>query len=161
MKIQSINTNATNFAPIQAPVGAVQNKASLSPSSASDRVTISQAAVDLAAQSAFTQMTPNQMRSLAREWYGQGKIDPVQLFELENAGVPLGRMGENGEFIPLSETEKNRYANTPVNYLQIANNAVRFLEDSGKRADPTSTIQEWKGILALLQGMQGQDSVKG
>lgn len=170
MTIQPINTNASAFARIQSP--AINwSKASVSPenlvgspANASSQVSISQTTIDLAMQGGgydFTHMTPNRMRGLAREWHGEGKIDPVQLFELENAGVPLGRMGAHGEFIPLSEAEKNRYADTPVDYLQIAGNAVRFLEETGNAADPRSTIKEWRGILALLQGMQGQGGKNG
>lgn len=160
MMIQAIRANAPSSAYIQAPTAAgPSSKTPDAVANFSDRVTLSPAALDLARRDGgydFTHMTPNRMRGLAREWHSEGKIDPVQLFELENAGVPLGRMGAHGEFIPLSETEKRRYADTPVDYMRLAGNAVRFLEDTGNAADPRSTINEWRGILAMLQGMQGQ-----
>jgi hypothetical protein len=122
-------------------------------------VTVSAAARQLAAQDTgydFTNMTPNQMKSLGQDLLKAGKIDPAQLFELENAGVPLGRLGVNGEFVPLSADEKARYASTPVNYVRTAQNVIQFKESSGEAVDPKSTIKEWQGLLRLMQELQGQ-----
>lgn len=103
----------------------------------------------------FSHMTPNRMRTIAQDLHKAGKIDPVQLFELQNAGVPLGRVGANGQFIPLTDAQRAQYADTQVNYLQIAQDAITFQEQSGMACDTKSTINEWKGILATLQSMQG------
>lgn len=99
----------------------------------------------------FTHMTPAQMQGVAQDLFKSGKIDITQLFMLQNAGVPLGKAGQNGEFIPLSADEKSRYGNTPVNYVQTAKDALAFLDQSGYGADPKSGYTEWKSILATLQ----------
>jgi hypothetical protein len=104
----------------------------------------------------FTHMTPGRMQTVAQELHKAGKIDPVQLFELQTAGMPLGKVGPNGQFIPLSAGEKAQYTNRPVDYTRVAQDAIAFLEQSGRAASPTSTIDEWKGILKTLQDMQGQ-----
>lgn len=104
----------------------------------------------------FSHMTPNRMRAVAQELHKAGKIDPVQLFELQNAGVPLGKLGANGQLIPLTDAQRSQYADTQVNYLRIAQDAITFQEQSGMACDTKSTINEWKGILATLQSMQGQ-----
>ncbi|MHB1099316.1 MAG: hypothetical protein ACYCZR_07145 [Burkholderiales bacterium] len=127
------------------------------------KVTISAAARQLAAPDVsydFTNMTPHQMKSVAQNLCKAGKIDPVQLFELENAGMPLGRMGRHGELVPLSTDEKARYANMPVNYVQTIQNVIQFMETSGEVAYPKSTTKEWQGLLSLMQEMQGQPSTR-
>lgn len=122
-----------------------------------DQATISPAARAKAAAESqgvgpydFTNMTPKQMRGVADELYQAGKIDLTQLFMLQNAGT-IGRVGANGEFIPLSPDEKARQDNTPMNYIQIAKDAIRFLEHTGNINDPTSSYPQWKGILETLQ----------
>lgn len=102
----------------------------------------------------LTNMTPNQMQTVAQKLFEAGKIDFTQLFMLENAGIPLGKQGTNGEFIPLSETERDYYRTKPVNYIQTCNDALQFLKQSGHASDPTSGYAAWSGILAALQGLQ-------
>ncbi len=103
----------------------------------------------------FTSMTPNQMKGAANALYKSGQIDLTQVFMLENAGRPLGKTGANGEFIPLSATEREATGNTPVNYIRTAKDAMNYLEQTGQAADPKSGYAQWQGILDTLQTMQG------
>jgi hypothetical protein len=96
-------------------------------------------------------MTPNQMQGVAQELYKSGKIDLTQLFMLQNAGMPIGREGANGEFIPLSVAEKTRFSQTPTNYISIVEGAIRFIEQTGMASDPKSGYAQWKGVLAALE----------
>lgn len=127
----------------------------------SDTVTISAAAIEASQISAsssessttggFTNMTPNRMQGAAQDLYKSGKIDLTQLHMLQTAGVPLGRQGPHGEFIPLTASEKASYSNNPVNYVQLTKGAMAFLEQTGSASDPKSGYEQWKGILAALQ----------
>ncbi len=100
----------------------------------------------------FTHMTPSEMQGVAQDLYDSDDIDLTQLLMLQTAGLPLGKLGENGELIPLSDAEKAKASSTPRNYLDIAQNAMKFLEDQGAAADPKSGYDQWKGIYAALQG---------
>jgi hypothetical protein len=106
----------------------------------------------------FTSMTPKEMQGVAARLHQSGAIDLTQFFMLENAGVPLGKVGANGEFVPLSAAEREGFRNTPTDFIQIARNALAGIESQGRAADPTSGYQGWKDILALLQNRQGQAS---
>ncbi len=99
----------------------------------------------------FTNMTPREMHGVAQKLYDSGEIDLTQLLMLQTAGVPLGKLGSRGEFVPLSEAEKASYESTPRNYLEIVSGAMQFLEERGSTSDPTSGYDQWKGILAALQ----------
>lgn len=99
----------------------------------------------------YTHMTPREMNDIAQELYDSGKIDLTQLLMLQTAGMPLGKQGPNGEFIPLSTTERSGYQNTPVNYLQISQDAINSIQKSGGAADPKSGYTQWTGILAALR----------
>ena len=101
-------------------------------------------------KSIYTSMTPAQMKGVAQDLYNSGKIDLDQLFKLQNAGV-LGKQGPNGEFIPLSAAEKARFDNTPVNYIQLAQGAMKYIEQTGAAADPKSGYADWQDILETLQ----------
>lgn len=106
----------------------------------------------------FTSMTPKDMQSVAARLHQSGAIDLTQLFILENAGGPLGKVGAHGEFVPLSAAEREGFRNTPTDFIQIAKNALAGIESQGRAADPTSGYQGWKDILTLLQNRQGQVS---
>ncbi len=43
-------------------------------------------------------MTSNQMKTVAKGLFDTGQIGLTQLFQLENAGIPLESAGSNGEF---------------------------------------------------------------
>ena len=58
----------------------------------------------------FRKMTPDQMKGVAKDLYQSGKIDLSQLLILETAGVPIGKVGAKGEFVPLSASEKASYS---------------------------------------------------
>jgi hypothetical protein len=106
----------------------------------------------------FTRMTPGEMGDAASRFYESGEIDLTQLFMLQNAGVPLGKVGANGEFVPLTAAERESFRNTPVDFIQTAKDALAGIESQGRAAEPTSGYQGWKDILALLQSRQGQIS---
>ena len=99
----------------------------------------------------FTQMTPREMKDFAKQLFDAGEIDLTQLFMLQTAGVPLGKLGANGEFVPLSNDETNAFQNQPVNYFEVAQGAMEYIEQSGKANDPTSGYANWKGIVEALQ----------
>lgn len=107
----------------------------------------------------FANMTPNQMHDAAQDLYKSGKIDLTQLLMLQTAGVPIGRQGANGEFVPLSESEKASYSSKPMDYVQAARDAIKFLEQAGLASDPKSGAEQWKGILAALQGITSNSTV--
>jgi hypothetical protein len=99
----------------------------------------------------YTHMTPREMNDIAQELYDSGKIDLTQLLMLQTAGMPLGKRGPDGEYVPLSTTERSGYQNTPVNYLQISQDAINSIQKSGGAADPKSGYTQWTGILAALR----------
>jgi hypothetical protein len=106
----------------------------------------------------FTQMTPKEMKDFAKQLFDKGEIDLTQLFMLQTAGMPLGKVGANGEFVPLSNDETNAFQNKPVNYFSTAQEAMKFIEQSGKASDPTSGYANWKGIVdALKHATSGVD----
>jgi hypothetical protein len=100
----------------------------------------------------FRSMTPRQMHGVANALHAAGKIDATQLLMLQTAGMPIGKMGPSGEYIPLSDAEKASYGNRPVNYLQTITDAIAHLEQTGAAYDPKSGYEAWKGILLALQG---------
>lgn len=106
----------------------------------------------------FTSMTSNQMKSVAKGLFDTGKIGLTQLFQLENAGIPLGKAGPNGEFIALSPEERESFRNTPMNYMDLIKDAMSGIEAQGKAADLTSGYQSWKDLLSVLQDNQGSVS---
>ena len=108
----------------------------------------------------FTQMTPREMKDYAKQLWESGEIDLTQLFMLQTAGMPLGRMGDNGELIPLTNDETNAFQSQPVNYFQVAQDAMDYIEYTGKQHDPTSGYANWKGIVeALKRATTGVDVV--
>lgn len=106
----------------------------------------------------FKSMTPKQMRGLADQLWRAGKIDITENLMLQRMGIPLGKVGSNGEFIPLSGVELADYENKPINYFDVGGDAMEFLEQSGKAADPQFGYDRWKNILSVLDELQGTPS---
>jgi len=106
----------------------------------------------------FTKMTSSKMQDVAQNLFESGKIDLTQLFMLQNVGVPLGKAGPNGELIQLSSAERASFGNTPVNYIQTTKDVMSMLEQTGNASKPESGYEQWKGILATLQNLQGTTS---
>jgi hypothetical protein len=102
----------------------------------------------------FTDITPNEMRDAATRLFQSGKIDFTELFMLQHAGVPLGKAGLYGEFVPLTAAEKESVGNTPLNYAQLAKNAIAALERQGETLDPKSGYKQWRNILGVLTSSQ-------
>jgi len=127
-------------------------------------VTISQAAQRLLAASTddsssggnydFTNMTSNQMQGVATAMWKSGEIDITQLRVLQMAGMPLGKVGANGELIPLSDAEKSDFMSKPLNYIQISKDQLTMLEQKGLASDPQYGYKMWSEILATLQNKQ-------
>lgn len=103
----------------------------------------------------FTNMTPREMHDTATKMYRAGEVDLTQLFMLQNMGVPLGQMGSAGEFIPLSDAEREAFRDRPHDYLSGGRDAISFIEQSGRASDPKSGYRSWQGILDVLQNRQG------
>jgi hypothetical protein len=72
----------------------------------------------------FTSMTPSQMQTTAQNLFQSGDIDLTQAFKLQTIGLPLGTMGPDGTVVPLSSAQHAAYGNTPVNYIQLAQDNV-------------------------------------
>lgn len=106
----------------------------------------------------FKSMTPKQMRGLADQLWREGKIDITENLMLQRMGIPLGKLGSNGEFIPLSGVELAGYENKPINYFEVGGDAMKFLEQSGKADNPQYGYDRWKNILNVLDELQGTPS---
>jgi hypothetical protein len=108
----------------------------------------------------FSQMTPREMKDFAKQLFDAGEIDLTQLFMLQTAGMPLGRLGDNGELIPLTNDETNAFQSQPIDYFQVAKDSMKYIESTGKEHDPTSGYANWKGIVeALKKATSGVDVV--
>ena len=103
----------------------------------------------------FRKMTPDQMKGVAKDLYQSGKIDLSQLLILETAGVPIGKVGAKGEFVPLSASEKASYSSKPLDYFKAFSDQIAFLEQRGEAGNPKSSYAALKGIIAALQEKQG------
>lgn len=103
----------------------------------------------------FTEMTPKQMKGIANELFKQGKIDLDQLFQLETAGIPLGKLGAHGEFVELTAAERDGFMNQPMNYIQYTSDRISFLEQSGYSNDPKSGYDMLKSLLGQLKANFG------
>lgn len=105
----------------------------------------------------FTHMTRSQMQDSAKALFDSGKIDLTQLGMLQMAG-PLGKVGPKGEFVPFTDTERANIDSKPVDYIQLARDALDGIESRGGASDPMSGFTAWKGILSTLQSEQGRIS---
>ena len=99
----------------------------------------------------FTEMTPKQMKGIANEMFKQGKIDLDQLFQLETAGIPLGKQGPHGEFVQLTPAEREGFMSQPLNYIQNTADRISFLDQSGYANDPKSGYDMLKNLLGKLK----------
>jgi hypothetical protein len=99
----------------------------------------------------FTHMTPKQMKGIANEMFKQGKIDLDQLFQLETAGIPLGKQGPHGEFVQLTPAEREGFMSQPLNYIQNTADRISFLDQSGYANDPKSGYDMLKNLLGKLK----------
>ncbi len=99
----------------------------------------------------FTEMTPKQMKEIANDLFKQGKIDLDQLFQLETAGIPLGKLGAHGEFVELTAAERDGFMNQPMNYIQYTSERISCLEQSGYSNDPKSGYDMLKSLLGQLK----------
>ena len=106
----------------------------------------------------FTDMTPNEMQGVASNLYASGQIDSTQLLHLQLMGVPVGKMGPNGTFVPLTDAERSSYMSQPYNYIQGLQGIVDNLQQTGYASDPKSGYEGWKNMLATLQKLQGTTS---
>ena len=102
----------------------------------------------------FTNMTPNQMESAAQALAKSGKIDSTQAIRMQMMGMPLGTM-VNGTFQPLTAAQRESYGNTPVNYVQVFQSNMAFLQQNGEAGDPKSGYADDQAILAAMQQAQG------
>jgi hypothetical protein len=103
----------------------------------------------------FASMTPSDMQEAAKKLFKTGDIDLTQLFMLQNMGVPLGKMGASGEFVPLSDAQRDTFRGQSYDYLSGARDAISYIEQSGRASDPKSGYGSWQGILNVLQNRQG------
>jgi hypothetical protein len=102
----------------------------------------------------FTDMTPNQMQSAAQALASSGKIDSTQAIRLQFMGMPLGTMVD-GKFQPLTAAQRDSFANTPVNYVQVVQSNMAFLQQNGEANDPKAGYADDQAILAAMQQTQG------
>jgi hypothetical protein len=106
----------------------------------------------------FSSMTPAEMHDVADKLFKAGEIDLTQLFMLQNMGIPLGRMGDQGQFVPLTAAERDSFSSQPYDYFAGTKGAMTFLEQSGRTYDPKSGYERWQGILEALERRQGAPS---
>jgi hypothetical protein len=169
MSINSINSSVQNQYPkvstqATSNTTVVKTKtASALSITASDTVQLSQTAKNITLASTsksatqeydFTNMSPNAMKSVGNEMFKQGKIDIDQLFQLENAGVPLGKLGPNGQFVALTPAEREDYMSKPVNYVKYTADRISFLEQTGYANDSKSGYEMLTSLLGKLKGSQ-------
>src|ERR1700753_2343098 len=102
----------------------------------------------------FTNMTPNQMESAAQALAKSGKIDSTQAIRMQMMGMPLGTM-VNGTFQPLTAAQRESYGNTPVNYVQVFQSNMAFLQQNGEAGDPKPGYAADQAILEAMQQAQG------
>ena len=102
----------------------------------------------------FTDMTPNQMKSAARALAASGKINAMQAFKMKTAGIPLGTLVD-GKFEPLTAAQQESFANSPVDYIQLFQSNMAFLQQQGLANDPKSGYADDQAILTAMTGAQG------
>jgi hypothetical protein len=141
-------TKSSDFAAILAEKTGVQP---LQTSSAKTTTAAATTSTKQQSTADVTSMTSAEMQQHAQSLFDQGKIDLTELFMLQNAGIPIGKQGANGEFIPYSQEERDQFRHTPMNYIQTAQDAIKQLEQSGYANDPVSGYQRWQHILTTLQ----------
>lgn len=99
----------------------------------------------------FTNVEPREMKRVAKEMWREGKIDLDQLFYLENMGVPLGKEGPQGQFVPLKADEKAACEAIPFDYIAGIEGHLEFLRQNAMANNPLSGFAKWKGLLDVLR----------
>lgn len=127
---QSLRSNATPSQPAASPT----TSAVAQPSTTAD----------------YRRMTPAQMKGEAKALYDGGRIDLTQLHLLQTVGVPIGKAVDGG-FQPLSPQERSTYENQPIDFVARIESHLRFLEERGGVADPTSGYGSWSSLLSVLR----------
>jgi hypothetical protein len=102
----------------------------------------------------FTNMTPNQMQAASQALAASGKISSTDAIRMQLFGMPLGKLVD-GKFQPLTQAERDSYANTPVNYMQLFQSNMAFLQQNGMASDPKAGYASDQAILSAMQGAQG------
>jgi hypothetical protein len=102
----------------------------------------------------FTDMTPNQMKSAVQTLAARGQITGLQAMKMQLAGIPLGTL-VNGQFEPLTAAQQESFANAPVNYMQLFQSNMTFLQQNGMASDPKSGYADDQAILSAMQSAQG------
>jgi|HubBroStandDraft_6_1064221.scaffolds.fasta_scaffold206193_2 hypothetical protein len=147
----------TSYAALIQPRPQTTSSFSASGTSAASATASSTASANSVGTYDFTNMTPNQMKSAAQALYGSGKIDSKQAIRMQLMGMPLGTM-VNGQFEPLTAAQRESFANTPVNYMQLFQGNMAFLQQNGMASDPKSGYDDDQTILTAMQSAQGQTS---
>jgi hypothetical protein len=106
----------------------------------------------------FTNLTPKQLDSIIPGLVKSGKIDAQQALQLSLVGAPIGNVGPNGGFVPLSSAQKAAYANQPVNYIQNISSQLAYLQQSGYASNPQYGYAALQTLGATLQNLQGTTS---
>jgi hypothetical protein len=134
-------------APAPAPAGAFDTVLAGATVAASAGTTA--AAPPAVAARDFTHMTRAEMREVAKEMFERGEIDLDQQFKLLFSG-PVGNVGAGGTFIPFTDAEWARIDQQPVDYVQLAHDAMDGIRSQGRQVDSTSGYQDWQRILDVL-----------
>jgi len=103
----------------------------------------------------FTNITPAQLDSDTQKLVQSGQLTLGQAALLQISSEPLGLVGPQGQFVPFTAAQKATLDNTPINALQMVQNQVSELQQTGETNDPGSNYKEWTGILSTLQSLQG------
>jgi hypothetical protein len=155
-------TSSTSYAALiqpkaLAPINATTDNTSTAAASATTSANSTIPSANSVGTYDFTNMTPNQMQSAAQALYDSGKIDSTQAIRLQLMGMPLGTM-QDGQFKPLTAAQRESYGNTPVNYMQLIQSNMVFLQQNGEAGDPKSGYADDQAILGAMQQAQGSVS---
>lgn len=103
----------------------------------------------------FTNITPAQLDSVTQKLVQSGQLTLGQAALLQISSEPLGLVGPQGQFVPFTAAQKATLDNTPINALQVVQNQVSWLQQTGAANDPQYNYKDWTGILSTLQSLQG------
>lgn len=101
----------------------------------------------------FGRMSRNQMQTVAKQMYESGAINADQMWSLTLMG-PMGNAGPNGEFQPLSGSERAAADNQPMDYNKMISDALTGSQ--GRASDPTSGYQNFLQLQTAMQAWQGR-----
>jgi hypothetical protein len=103
----------------------------------------------------FTNITPAQLGSDTQKLVQSGQLSLSQAALLRISSEPLALVGPQGQIVPFTAAQKATLDNTPINALQMVNNQISALQQTGEANNPASNYKEWTGILSTLQSLQG------